>query len=366
MSDDINILALTAHRPEKTIDPLESSGYGKGIELDNSKSFVGKYVDLCCSVFKEVRTNEYDAIVVNGTNLIGMVGLAVGLFTETPVIVRLGGDIWERHRKEINGNINPLNARRLVKYALRSIVTWIVLRLAAGVITVSHDLKRRTIEEMDCQEGNVRVIHSPIKHQALVSPDTGTVSKEFDESQTVLLTVTNLKFPAKYRGVMDTIDAVSPLLRKRDDLVYVVAGGGKYLPKVKQHVKELGLEQVHILGYVEDVEPVYSAADIFVYVSYNDGYPNVVLEAGAAGLPRIANEEGGIPEQINDGRDGILVDLETNPRALREAVQTLLDDPQRASSFGEAAQRTVTSYNDDSEVGKRMEQAVKEIVNSGK
>ena len=65
---------------------------------------------------------------------------------------------------------------------------------------------------------------------------------------------------------------------------------------------------------------LYALADVFVYVSDLDGYPNVVLEAQTAGVPVVANDAHGMCDQITDGETGYLVDPEAR-RALFDRVR---------------------------------------------
>ncbi len=80
-----------------------------------------------------------------------------------------------------------------------------------------------------------------------------------------------------------------------------------------------------------------NASDIFVLPSYQEGLPNVVLEAMACRKPVIATRVGGIPEVVSDGVTGILVEPR-NVFQLTEAMQTLLRDEDLCSRLGVAAE----------------------------
>ena len=65
--------------------------------------------------------------------------------------------------------------------------------------------------------------------------------------------------------------------------------------------------RVHVLGFLEDIRPVLSLADVFVLPSYREGFPNVLLQAGAMGLPVIATDINGCNEIIENRINGWLI-----------------------------------------------------------
>jgi glycosyltransferase involved in cell wall biosynthesis len=107
-------------------------------------------------------------------------------------------------------------------------------------------------------------------------------------------------------------------------------------------VERLGLQDtVRFLGHREDVPLLLAASDLFVMPSLREGFPMALLEAGAAGLPAVASSVGGIPEIVADDVTGVLVPPEDHA-ALADAVRTLLREPNRRRSMGDAARRRVT------------------------
>jgi glycosyltransferase involved in cell wall biosynthesis len=99
------------------------------------------------------------------------------------------------------------------------------------------------------------------------------------------------------------------------------------------------------LRVIDDLRPgddrlweILRSASVFVFPSEIDQAPNAVLEAMAAGLPVIAARSGAVPEMVTDGICGRIVEP-GDDRDLLAAITDLLDDPQRRSSMGAAAQR---------------------------
>jgi glycosyltransferase involved in cell wall biosynthesis len=77
-------------------------------------------------------------------------------------------------------------------------------------------------------------------------------------------------------------------------------------------------------------------ADLFCLPTHGDAAPWAVLEAMACGTPILSTRIGGIPDMLDDGRAGVLIP-HGNRGALREALHTLLADPQRRASLSGAA-----------------------------
>lgn len=130
------------------------------------------------------------------------------------------------------------------------------------------------------------------------------------------------------KGIGYLLQAAVDLINTFSDLLFVFVGGGLGLEGYKRDVYRLGL-QGHVLftgPRMPDEIPYYmNAADIFVLPSLSEGRPNVVPEAMACGLPVIATKVNGLPEFINNGTDGILIEPESIS-SLIDSVTELLND----------------------------------------
>ena len=112
---------------------------------------------------------------------------------------------------------------------------------------------------------------------------------------------------------------------------------------------------VVLAGHVTDVRPYLALMDVHVLPSRREGFPNVVLEAGAMKLPTVTTRATGAVDSVQDDRTGLLVDVDA-PEQLAAAVARLLDDADLRSRLGAAArdwvvrdfqpQRVVASFVD--------------------
>lgn len=121
----------------------------------------------------------------------------------------------------------------------------------------------------------------------------------------------------------------------------VLAGDGPCRVKLQSLARELGIaDAVIFAGFLEDVEAVYRALDLFVFPSLAEPLGSSLLTAMAHGLPVVAVASGGVPEIIENGRNGILVD---SPDALKFAAAAcqMLNDHDAAARMAKTARETV-------------------------
>jgi len=102
-----------------------------------------------------------------------------------------------------------------------------------------------------------------------------------------------------------------------------------------------------------------SEADVFVFPSLFEGFALVILEAMAVGLPVITTPNTAGPDLIEDGKEGLIVPA-GDANALREAMQSLLHNPERARSMGRAAHEKAKEFTWE-RYGERWEAMLHEL-----
>jgi glycosyltransferase involved in cell wall biosynthesis len=119
----------------------------------------------------------------------------------------------------------------------------------------------------------------------------------------------------------------------RQDFVCLIVGTGPELSALRAAVAQAGLDNVFkFLGDVPNVriQQLYWTADIFVQASYNEGFPRVLLEAMAAGLPIVTTDAGGTSDILGPAQRAFVVQRDARDVLARKLAE-LLDDPaQRA------------------------------------
>jgi glycosyltransferase involved in cell wall biosynthesis len=147
------------------------------------------------------------------------------------------------------------------------------------------------------------------------------------------------------KRVEDVLLALQGLRGRGIDAVACLVGDGPDREAVERRAHELGLAR-HVLfvGYQRDVAPYYAFFDALLLPSANEGTPVVAIESLAAGRPVVATRVGGVPDVVEDGRDGVLVPVGDVP-AMVVALVELARDPERRRQMGEAGrERVVPRY----------------------
>ncbi len=145
------------------------------------------------------------------------------------------------------------------------------------------------------------------------------------------------------KGVATFLKAAARVSKVSQEARFLVVGDGPLREELLELVGRLGLrERVCFLGYRADARALTGLLDVLVVPSLTEGSPLIVLEAMAAGVPVVASEVGGIPDQVRHRQEGLLVPPD-DPGSLGDAIVELLRDPTRARALGEAGRRRMSS-----------------------
>jgi len=143
---------------------------------------------------------------------------------------------------------------------------------------------------------------------------------------------------AEYKNWIEMVQAVALLPEALRRQVRVVLAGHPPSAQQLERVRALGLaDRVHFTGLVQDVRPVVAAFDIgFVLSNQIETISFACREMMAMGKPVIVSRFGGLPENVDDGRDGWVAGP-GNPQAVADLLAQALRDPQRLAPMGRAA-----------------------------
>jgi len=111
------------------------------------------------------------------------------------------------------------------------------------------------------------------------------------------------------KGVYDLIEAAEKVIAEEPDIKFILAGSSKD-KKIEEILHNKGLKDNFILpGWIneEEIKKLFCNTMIFVLPSYNEGMPMSILEAMSFGIPIISTKVGSIPEIIQHGTNGILL-----------------------------------------------------------
>lgn len=172
--------------------------------------------------------------------------------------------------------------------------------------------------------------------------------KKYDQKEIIFLQVSNF---VEKKGHEYTIKAFKAVVESYPGARLILAGEGNLKKQNMLLAKQLGIEDKIIFpGYVNQnqVKNLMNNADIFVHHSVTassgdkEGIPNVIMEAMATGLPAVSTLHAGIPELIEDGKDGYLVQ-ERDITGYSEKLLTALNNDGKISF--EARKKIESEFN---------------------
>lgn len=120
-------------------------------------------------------------------------------------------------------------------------------------------------------------------------------------------------------------------------------------------------DAIEAVGSQSDVRPWLAAADALVFPSYREGFPNVVIEAGALDLPSIVTDINGSREIIVHGKNGVIVPPR-NAQALLQAMTQFVQNPQATQAMAANARKMIASRFEKSFVEQCLIDYYKEIL----
>jgi glycosyltransferase involved in cell wall biosynthesis len=365
----VRVLAVTAFRPAEVVNSLaEMDAETELVEIDGDRGRIQRGVETVRKTRRAIRTLDPDVILLDTYEIVGFLVAALALYYRVPLVTRVVGDSWRLYREEAVEKAKATgDYPRLLRAHLSGLLNWVVFTRSVGFVVVSNALRDVVHQRTGCPRERIGVVPVPVTKDTWQTGSAADARAAFgvDEDR-VVLTVTNLRFRAKFEGVTTIVEELSTVLSEQPDVAYVVAGGGSHYDEFVTYLDETVDDptvrrRIYALGHVEQVADLYALADVFVYVSHLDGYPNVVLEAQTAGLPVVANPAFGMREQIPDDDTGRLIDPE-RPGAIREAVSFLLANPEERGRIGTRARERVREENTTGAVGEQLDAFLTRLV----
>ena len=130
------------------------------------------------------------------------------------------------------------------------------------------------------------------------------------------------------KGICELVEAFTRLQQEHPDARLLLVGNFEQeldpLPEevyrtIRSH------SAIHCAGWQDDVRPWFAAADALAFPSYREGFPNVVMQAGAMGLPCVVSDINGCNEIIIEGENGLIIPSH-DAAALYQAMKRMMED----------------------------------------
>ncbi len=172
------------------------------------------------------------------------------------------------------------------------------------------------------------------------------------KNDTVLLTVANFNYIKGLDVLCDAIQKLKEQNKLNNTKLYIVGQPPKDKEELKERIKALQIEdKVVQVGISNEVGSYLLSADIYLQTSRYEGLPLSIMEATATALPIVASDVGGIPEIVENNRNGFLVPAE-NSEVLAEKISILLDNKALREQFSLASKIVFEQFKVENSVGK--------------
>lgn len=136
------------------------------------------------------------------------------------------------------------------------------------------------------------------------------------------------------------IKASQIILALRNDVTFIAVGDGPNLQSIKRSVLDKYRAKIIFCGQRKDVESIIPLFDVGVLSTYDEGFPNAIMEYMACGVPVVATRGGGIEELVTDGLNGCLVDSGA-AAAMAQKIELLLNDATTGRRLGSEGLRHI-------------------------
>ena len=278
------------------------------------------------------------AIVHSHTPKGGLLGMIAAWLARTPVRVY--------HMRGL-----PFITATGLKRRLLMLTEWVSCLLAHEVLCVSHSVREVAVSERLCPAGKVKVLAggsgNGVDAERRFNPDR--VGMEIGRATRRAYGIPDHAAVAGFvgrlvrdKGLCELAGAWGLLRTEFTDLHLLIVGpfeGEDPLPSDVITILKTD-DRIHLTGGVPDTVSMYAAMDLLVLPTYREGFPNVLLEAAAMGLPVVATRVPGCVDAVADEETGRLVPA-ADAQALAEGIRAYVKDSELRRLHGTAGRERV-------------------------
>ncbi|TAK76249.1 MAG: glycosyltransferase [Aquabacterium sp.] len=219
----------------------------------------------------------------------------------------------------------------------RNLLQWMdakVLRLFDCVTAHCESTREETLKRGFSPDEVRTLICGFETHRVELTPEVRAERRRdqgVQERETVLVNVARF-YPEKAHVFL--LETFAQILQRQPDTWLWICGVGPLEEEIQAAVDRLGIRhRIKFLGFVTNLPEVLALADIQIHPAHIEGVPLAICEGLAAALPVVASKVGGLPEILDNGRNGILIDRMEHALFV-DAVCRLIMDPALARNYG--------------------------------
>lgn len=253
----------------------------------------------------------------------------------------------------------PLMETTGPKRKVLNAVEKITYKLATRIYPNSLGLKKIILQEKFAREDKIKVLGKGSSNGI----DTVYFDPEMFTEDVNLKYRVNLGMPkddlvfifigrlVSEKGINELVAAFDSLHNKYSNISLLLVGPfeeeldplhPETLQKIEGHTK------IFTTGYQQDVRPFLAISDVLVFPSYREGFPNVVMQAGAMGITSIVSNINGCNEIIMEGVNGLIIPVK-NKASVYSAMETMITDTEKRTAMSSRARKEICRNYDRNE-----------------
>lgn len=336
---DVSILCGPPETPETAYDPIEVQAFE--VKIRRAPDIIADLVSIwrVWRVMRQVRPDIVHSFSPKG----GLVGMVAARLAGVPVRIHT-----------FTGLIFPTSRglKRQILEWVDSLIAWSATHVVPEGAGVRHDLQANRITRKPLpliNNGNIAGVD--LEH--FDSKNSAVLAKAIEQRKTWGVPKDDFVFGfvgrlSNDKGLSELTDAFIAL--NRPDVWLVCVGYPDARDPITEETRKALVEHPNVIlaGYQTDIRPLLASFDTMVLPSYREGFPNVVLQAGAMAVPVVATDVNGSNEIVIHNKTGWLVpakDSAALERAMTHACATGTD----LKSIGQAGQcQIVQNYSQES------------------
>jgi glycosyltransferase involved in cell wall biosynthesis len=281
-----------------------------------------------------IRKNKIDLVVntYGGPVKFGIPAVIAAKRNNLPSIVTMHNDYEVKNRMD-NGFF--------IGSVINHLTLW-SLRKADGIRSVSEYIKRFALKRGIPKKKLKYIPNKEDLGKFRKKPsekEISSVLKELDlenikRKNKIILSVGRL---VKQKNYENMIRAFALAQKKQKDIVYIIVGKGKLKKKLEKLITKLKIkESVIFIDYIphDKLKCLYHISDVFLFATWYEGQPRVIIEALLSGLPVICPDYGQLTEIIKNNEDGIWVNPK-NPEETGNALFKIINDKKLQKKLSE-------------------------------
>ena len=260
------------------------------------KRGVSRLVELFRYVYMRCK-NQQCSIFIRITSISAVISSLASCFSSSKVFFWQSGTTHEWDWSQ------PKSLKKLKWFFKSYLPSYTARKLVDRFVTGPEYMADYYNRVVGLDKGKIRVLYNDIelKRFKKAEGEIGSFKDSFYENMPEALNKKIILLVHKMSPVRRTTMYIPSCLveayHKNENVLFLIVGGGAELPDIQRAVKEQGMEsRVKFMGEIpnKEIQKLYSLASIFIHPTYNEGFPRVMLEAMASGLPFVSTDAGGV------------------------------------------------------------------------